>query len=103
MNSLKKRQKKSVSHCLLCETGRGTNKDALIEKFIFELPILRMRIDMTQDGISKIIGVSRQTYSSVETKKRKMIWGLFMSLLFIFYYNPATRDSVERGNPSIIL
>ncbi len=28
------------------------NKEELIDKFIYELPILRARIDMTQDEIS---------------------------------------------------
>lgn len=73
------------------------DKEELIEKFIFELPILRARVDMTQDEISEMIGVSRQTYSSIETKKRKMSWCQYMSLLFVFYYNPATKEAVENA------
>lgn len=71
------------------------NKEELIDKFIYELPILRARIDMTQDEISEIAGLSRQTYSAIETRKRKMTWSNFMAILFVFYFNPATRDSVE--------
>ena len=71
------------------------NKEELIDKFIYELPILRARIDMTQDEISEIAGLSRQTYSALETRKRNMTWSNFMALLFVFYFNPATRDSVE--------
>ena len=73
------------------------NKEELIDKFIYELPILRARIDMTQDGISEIAGISRQTYSALETKKRKMTWSNFMALLFFFYYNPATREAIENA------
>ena len=71
------------------------NKEELIDKFIYELPILRARIDMTQDEISEIAGLSRQTYSALETRKRNMTWSNFMALLFVFYFNPATRDAVE--------
>lgn len=73
------------------------NKEELIDKFIYELPILRARIDMTQDEISEIAGLSRQTYSALETRKRKMTWSNFMALLFVFYFNPATTESVENA------
>ena len=66
------------------------DKEKLIDKFIYELPILRARIGMIQDEISEIVGLSRQTYSSFETRKRKMTWSNFMSILFVFYFNLAT-------------
>ena len=71
------------------------DKEKLIDKFVYELPILRARVNMTQDEISEIVGLSRQTYSSLETRKRKMTWSNFMSILFVFYFNLATRDAVE--------
>lgn len=73
------------------------NKEELIDKFIYELPILRAQIDMTQDEISEIVGLSRQTYSALETGKRKMTWSNFMALLFVFYYNPSTREAIDSG------
>lgn len=73
----------------------GIDKEAVIDRFINELPVLRARIDMTQDEISEIVGISRQTYSSIETRKRKMTWSNFIALLFVFYYNPITREAVE--------
>lgn len=73
------------------------NKEELIDKFIYELPILRARIDMTQDEISEIAGLSRQTYSALETRRRKMTWSSFMALLFVFYFNPVTRDEIENA------
>ena len=71
------------------------DREAIIDKFIYELPVLRARIDMTQDEISEIVGISRQTYSSLETRKRKMTWSNFVALLFVFYYNPNTREAVD--------
>lgn len=73
------------------------NKEELIGKFIYELPILRARIDMTQDEISEIAGLSRQTYSALETRKWKMTWTNFMALLFFFYFNPETRTDIENA------
>lgn len=70
-------------------------KDELIDKFVCELPILRARVDMTQDEVSEMAGLSRQTYSVLERRKRRMTWSNFMALLFIFYFNPITRDEIE--------
>lgn len=71
------------------------SKEELIDRFIYELPLLRARIDMTQDEVSELVGLSRQTYSALETRKRRMAGSNFMALLFIFYFNPSTRDTVE--------
>ena len=40
-------------------------------------------------------GLSRQTYSALETRKRRMTWSNFMALLFVFYYNPVTKEEIE--------
>ena len=79
------------------ETFNSMDKEALIDKFIYELPVLRARIGMTQDEISEIIGVSRQTYSSIETRKRKLPWTTYMSLLLVFYFNSDTREALENA------
>ena len=73
------------------------NKEKLIDKFVYELPILRAKIGMTQDEVSEIVGLSRQTYSALETRKRKMTWSNFMALLFVFYFNPDTRNAIEEA------
>ena len=71
------------------------NKTKLIEKFIYELPVLRAKFGITQSDLSKIIGVSRQTYSSLETGKRRMTWSNFLSILFVFYFNSTTRKMLK--------
>ena len=73
------------------------NKEELIDKLIRELPMLRIRLDLTQDEISEIAGLSRQTYSALETRKRKMTWSNYLVLMLIFHCNPATRDMVEKA------
>ena len=54
------------------------DKDILVEKFVYQLPILRAVLNMSQDDVGEIVGLSRQTYSSIETKKRKMTWTILI-------------------------
>ena len=37
-----------------------------------ELPVLRAKAKVSQEDIAERIGISRQTYSSIETGKRTM-------------------------------
>lgn len=52
-----------------------SNEDAikkdLTQKLTHELPVLRARLGISQADISKKIGISRQTYNSIEIKKEK--------------------------------
>lgn len=52
--------------------GLELDKDSLIDTLIDERPVLCAKLGISQDEISNIIGISRQTYSSIETKKRKI-------------------------------
>lgn len=51
---------------------RDVDKEALISSLTEELPVLRARIGLSQGDLASMVGVSRQTYSSIETGKRKM-------------------------------
>ena len=66
-------------------------QDRLIEKLTDELPVLRARIRISQDELSRRIGISRQTYSLIETKKQKMTWVTFMAMIAFFSAYPRTR------------
>ena len=68
-----------------------TDREQLIKLLTEELPVLRAKIGLSQSELSNIIGVSRQTYSAIETKKRKMTWGTFISLVLFFEHNEKTR------------
>ena len=56
-------------------------KEVLITKLTDELIFLRTKLGLSQDELSKLIGISRQTYSTLETKKRTMSWGTYLSLM----------------------
>ena len=71
------------------------DKERLIDVLTEELPVLRAKIGLSQDDLSSIIGISRQTYSSIETKKRRMSWNTYLSLILVFENNEKTRTLLE--------
>lgn len=72
-------------------------REELISRFVDELPVLRLKIGLSQDELASLIDLSRQTYSTFETKKRKMPWSTYLSLVLIFYHNELTRDIITRA------
>lgn len=71
-------------------------KEQLIGKLTAELPALRGAVGASQDEIANIIGVSRQTYNSIELQKRKMSWGTYMALILFFDYNPSSHYTIRQ-------
>ncbi len=67
------------------------DRKRLISILAEELPVLRAKIGLSQTDLSEIVGISRQTFSSIETKKRTMSWGTFLTLVLFFEHNEKTR------------
>ena len=44
----------------------------LISRLVNELLILRTKLGMSRDELANLLGIFSQTYSSIETKSRKM-------------------------------
>ena len=65
-------------------------KDKLIDILTEELPSLRAKIGFSQEDLCEMVGISRQTYSPVETKKRRMSWNAYLSLMMFFIHNDKT-------------
>lgn len=59
------------------------------------LSALRAKADISQEELSNIIGVSRQTYSAIEVGKRTMSWSAYLSLVFFFHEIKSTRDMID--------
>lgn len=72
----------------------ATEKEYYISALTKELLILRTKTGLTQEELSNLIGVSRQTYSAIEIGRRKMQWSVFVALIFIF-------DSIEKTHDFI--
>lgn len=61
------------------------------EKLIAVLPVLSVKIGLSQDELSDIIRVSKYAYSTTETKKWKMAWSTFLALILLWGYNEKTK------------
>lgn len=75
-----------------------SERESYISRFLDELPVLRVKLGLSQDELAGIVGISRQTYCTLETRKRNMSWSLFLALIFIFDRNPETRDIMIKAN-----
>lgn len=71
------------------------DKAKLIALLTKNLPVLRAKIGVSQEKVGNIIGVSRQTYSSIETMKRPMTWGMFLSLVLFYGCNDGTAAMLD--------
>lgn len=70
-------------------------RSELMEKFRVELPVFRAKAKVSQEFLADKIGISRQTYSGIETGKREMTWTIFLALWTFFQNNDDTRDMVN--------
>ena len=71
-------------------------KNNFINSLTNELSALRAKAGVSQDDLAKFIGISRQTYGSIERKKKKMSWNVYMSLLLFFDYNKSTHNMLRQ-------
>ena len=62
----------------------------IIEMMTDELPVLRAKLGISQAELAAAVGISRQTYSAIETKKQPMSWATFLALLAFFENNKET-------------
>ncbi len=71
-------------------------RENYIEKLVEELPVLRIKMGDSQDELANLLGISRHTYSSIETKRRKMSWNIYLSLILIFDYCDQTHEMIQK-------
>ena len=65
-------------------------RENLIDKMTENLPVLRKKLKLSQESLAKFIGSSRYTVMLIETKKRRMTWNTFLSLVLLFDKNEET-------------
>lgn len=73
-------------------------KDELIRLLSGKLLSLRNKTGMSQSEISKIIGISRQTYSSIECGNHPMSWNVYLALILFFDNNIETHNTIRKLN-----
>lgn len=70
-------------------------RSELINLLRNELAVLRTKAKVSQEEIASRIGVSRQTFSLIETGKREMSWTVFLAHIAFFQNNDNTRQMVD--------
>ena len=73
-------------------------KDSYIEVLTENLLTLRTKADITQEELAAMIGLSRQTYYALETRRRPMSWNTFLSLVLFFDTNVETHSMLRDIN-----
>jgi DNA-binding XRE family transcriptional regulator len=68
------------------------NRNELREILRGELPVLRAKAKVSQEDISKMLGISRQTYNSYETGKRIIPMVTLLALIAFFQNNENTKN-----------
>lgn len=81
----------NISHFIITEAERERYIDALTP----ELVLLRTKAGISQEELADLIGISRQTYGTIERQTRRMSWSTFLSLLFFYFSNQKTRTMIE--------
>ena len=71
-------------------------KEFYISSLTDELPFLRVKAGISQDELAGLLGVSRQTYGSIERRDRPMSWNTYLSLIF-FFDNKTETHSILRS------
>lgn len=71
-------------------------QNSYINTLTQELLPLRAKAGISQGELATLVGISRQTYSSIESGKRNMSWNTYLSLIFFFDYNVATHQMIHK-------
>lgn len=78
------------------ETIRGEiDKEKLIDVLTEKLPSLRAKIGVSQEALNDIVGISRPTYSAIETKNEKCLGMFILPLLLCFTQNEKTAPIID--------
>ena len=81
----------TVSKWLLTDT----EKDEFIAMLTANLSALRTQAEISQEELANLIGISRQTYSAIERKIRRMAWSTYLSLVLFFDHNHKTHKMIR--------
>lgn len=71
-------------------------KDNFIAALSPNLTVLRTKAEISQEELANLIGVSRQTYSAIERKIRKMAWSNYLSLVLFYDHNQKTHKMIRQ-------
>ena len=78
------------------KSASETQREKLVELLREELPVLRAKRRLSQENVAEAIGISRQTYSVIETGKREMSWTVFLALVAFFQNDAKTKKLLDQ-------
>ena len=58
--------------------------------------VLRSALNITQEQLAYLVGISRQTYSAYELGKKDLTWSAFLSLFLFFMINEKSRNLLSK-------
>lgn len=70
-------------------------KEFSINKLIENLHVLCAKLQLSQQELANVLGVSRQQIVAIENRKRNMSWNIFLSLLLIFSRNKESKKMLK--------
>ena len=73
-------------------------KNLVMKNMIMNLSILRSKLNISQEQLAGLLGVTRQTISNFENRQRKMTWSVFLALVLIFFRNEPTKHLLVAFN-----
>jgi DNA-binding XRE family transcriptional regulator len=59
------------------------------------LSTIRAKTDISQDGLASKLGITRQTITAIENKRRVMQWNTFVTLVLFFVRNDEVKSIME--------
>lgn len=65
-------------------------KEGYTKRLSENLAMLRAKAGITQEELSNLLGISRQTYCSMESQGKTISWNIYLSLIFIYDNIPET-------------
>lgn len=71
-------------------------KDNFIATLTPNLTVLRTKAEISQEELANLIGVSRQTYSAIERKVRRMAWSTYLSLVLFYDHNQKSHKMIRQ-------
>ena len=70
-------------------------REQYVQLMTDNLPTLRAKRRLSQAELGELVGVTRQQIVAIKNEKRKMSWGIFLSLVLLFSSYSATRELLE--------
>lgn len=86
-----------MPNALITTSISDEERTKLINQLVNELPVLRTKLGISQDEMASMLGITRQTYSTIETRRRKMSWAVFLSLILIFDNSEQTHEYIRQS------